>query len=83
MTIKSRDNTNNIDYIANITSVAPLVTENIVCDTGASNTYFKPNHTMFLQNYKKLKNGPHAFLPNNHKIKASHEGIYNPHKNYN
>ena len=57
-----------------ISSVAPFETQKIICDTGASNTYFKPEHKQFLQNYEKLLRGPQAALPNNEKITATHQG---------
>ena len=44
-------------------------------DTGASKTYLKPQHKKYLHNFKLLKNGPIATLPNNEKIQATGQGL--------
>ena len=62
-----------LSYITS-SSVAPSPSETIICDTGASNTYFKPNHKQYLQTCFKIHNGPQASLPDNTTIKASHQG---------
>ena len=69
--------TESICHIAS--SAAPIYTTKIICDTGATNTFFKNNHKPYLQNVKKLSNGPTAALPNNTRINASHEGTLNLH----
>ena len=59
----------------------PSPSETLICDTGASNTYFKPEHKYNLQNFNKLHNGPQASLPDNSTIRASHQGTLLLHPN--
>ena len=60
-------------------SVAPKYNEYVICDTGTSNTHFKPKHNQYLTNCKQLQHKVVASLPNNAKIAASYEGVFNLH----
>ena len=63
------------------TTVAPAHNDVIVCDTGASNTYLKQMHTKYLKSPTILVHGPEAALPDNTKIRASHQGLLKIHPN--
>ena len=46
-------------------------------DSGATCHYLKNEHNSFLKNLTKLSDGPHATLPNNSTIQATHSGLSN------
>ena len=69
-------------YLANKVTcnpTLPAVTSNtpitLKADSGASQTYLKPEHAYILENYKRIINGPEATLPNNERIKPEGAGL--------
>ena len=45
----------------------------MVCDSGASHNFTKPDHVPYLKNVRPLQHGPTATLPNKTVIQASHD----------
>ena len=60
---KSSDNFIKKKYLNITPSVVPVT--NLVCDTGASNTYIKESHKHILRELVPSKNPPRAYLPDN------------------
>ena len=48
---------------------------NLKADSGATCHYLKNEHSLFLKNLTKLSDGPHATLPNNSTIQATHSEL--------
>ena len=61
------------NYVA--VNIPPSTVFTLKADSGATCHYLKNEDSSFLQNLTKLSDGPHATLPNNSTIQATHSGF--------